>query len=222
MSEKQPFDVDAAMALLRKAVRPYPPAALFQLADEGFATLFQQLVACILSIRTRDETTLVVARSLFGRARTAAAIVGLTLADLDATIRPCSFHEAKAYQIQEIARRTVAQFGGELPCDEELLLSFAGVGPKCAHLALSIACHQPKIAVDVHVHRVTNRWGYVEGRTPEETMGALERVLPERYWIEINRLLVPFGKHVCTGTLPHCTTCPLLAMCQQRGVQRHR
>ena len=222
MSEKQPFDINAAMALLREAVRPYPPAALFQLADEGFSTLFQQLVACILSIRTRDETTLVVARAVFERAASAAAIAGLTLADLDALIRPCSFHEAKAYQIQEIARRAVAQFGGELPCDEALLLSFAGVGPKCAHLALSIACQQAKIAVDVHVHRVTNRWGYVSARTPEETMQALEQVLPERYWIEINRLLVPFGKHLCTGTLPHCSTCPLLSMCQQRGVARHR
>jgi endonuclease-3 len=112
--------------------------------------------------------------------------------------------------------------GGTLPCDAELMRSFRGVGPKCANLVLGIACHQPLIGVDVHVHRVTNRWGYVQGRTPEHTMRALEAILPQPYWIEINRLLVPFGKHICTGTLPRCSICPVLDMCQQVGVKSHR
>ncbi|MGH2369581.1 MAG: endonuclease III domain-containing protein, partial [Chloroflexota bacterium] len=85
-----------------------------------------------------------------------------------------------------------------------------------------IACGQPRIGVDIHVHRVTNRWGYVQARTPELTMAALEATLPEKYWVEINRLLVPFGKHICTGTLPRCSTCPVLDMCQQVGVGTHR
>ena len=101
-------------------------------------------------------------------------------------------------------------------------MSFAGVGPKCAHLVLGIACGEPFISVDVHVHRVTNRWGYVKASTPEKTMAALGEKLPRRYWIEINRLLVPFGKHICTGNLPHCSTCPVLEMCQQVGVTSHR
>ena len=99
---------------------------------------------------------------------------------------------------------------------------FAGVGPKCAHLVTGVACQQPFISVDIHVHRVTNRWGYVQANTPEKTALALEQTLPRRYWIDINRLLVPFGKHICTGRLPHCSTCPLLDMCRQVGVTSHR
>jgi endonuclease-3 len=97
-------------------------------------------------------------------------------------------------------------------------MSFHGVGPKCANLALGIACGLPLIGVDIHVHRVTNRWGYVQTATPEKTMTALQEKLPRAYWVEINALLVPFGKHVCTGTRPKCSTCPLLEMCRQVGV----
>jgi endonuclease III len=103
-----------------------------------------------------------------------------------------------------------------------VLTSFRGVGPKCAHLALGVACGQPHISVDVHVWRVVNRWGYVQAPTPEATMVALQAVLPRRYWIEINRLLVPFGKHICTGVRPRCSTCPVLEYCRQVGVTEHR
>jgi endonuclease III len=103
-----------------------------------------------------------------------------------------------------------------------VLQAFHGVGPKCANLTLGIACGLPLIGVDIHVHRVTNRWGLVEAATPEKTMAALQERLPKAYWIEINALLVPFGKHICTGTRPHCSTCPLLAMCQQVGVTSYR
>jgi endonuclease-3 len=104
----------------------------------------------------------------------------------------------------------------------EVMMGFKGVGPKCAHLAAGVACGEKVISVDIHVHRVTNRWGYVQARTPEQTLAALEKVLPKRYWIEINRLLVPFGKHVCTGVPPKCSTCPVLSMCRQVGVTKHR
>src|SRR5262249_835216 len=118
--------------------------------------------------------------------------------------------------------RAVAEHGGAVPCDFAVLTSFPGVGPKCANLVLGIACGRPAIGVDVHVFRVTNRWGYVQARTPEQTMVALQERLPRQYWVEINRLLVPFGKHICTGVLPRCSRCPVLQMCQQRGVTAHR
>lgn len=217
--EKRPFDVEVAMARVREAVRPYPPAAMFQLADEGYRTLFEQLVACMISVRTRDETSLVLARRLFARARTPEAMAALDAGAIERLINASTFHQAKAPNILAIARRAVDEFRGELPCDDEVLVSLPGIGPKCAHLALGIACGLPRIAVDVHVHRVTNRWGYVAAATPEKTMEQLERVLPERYWIEINRLLVPFGKHVCLGVAPRCPACPLLDMCRQVGVR---
>jgi len=219
---KQPLDIDLAMRRIDEAVRPFAKAALFELAEDGHNSPFELLVACIISIRTRDEVSLPVARHLFERARTPAEMVGLSPDEIDGLIRLCSYHEGKARQIHAIARRCLDEYGGTLPCDYETLVSFAGVGPKCANLVLGIACGQPRIGVDIHVHRVTNRWGYVQARTPEQTTIALEAKLPERYWVEINRLLVPFGKHICTGVRPRCTTCPVLAMCQQRGVTDHR
>jgi endonuclease III len=219
---KIPFDIDLALERIEAAVRPYPKAALFELAEEGYRTPFEQLAACIISIRTLDEVTLPAARRLFAAARSPEAMSRLTAAVIDERIRAASFHERKAEQILAIARQVVADFEGELPCDRQLLLSFAGVGPKCANLALGIACGQPFISVDVHVHRVTNRWGYVQAPTPEKTMLALEAALPARYWLDINRLLVPFGKHICTGRRPRCSTCPVLAMCRQVGVTTHR
>lgn len=215
---KAPFDIDVVMERVADAVRPYPKAALFELAEEGYASLFEQLVACIISIRTRDEVTLPTARALFGRARTPAEMAALEPRTIDRLIDASSYHDRKAAQIHDIAQRALQEYGGALPCDADALTAFHGVGPKCAHLALGIACGQAHIAVDVHVHRVTNRWGYVRASTPEATMRALREVLPREYWLEINRLLVPFGKHICTGRRPRCSTCPVLEMCRQVGV----
>lgn len=221
-SEKRPHDIDLMLQLIRKAVASYPKAALFGLYERGYRTPFEQLVACMISIRTRDEVTTPTALRLFQTARTPKEVAELSPTELDALIRPCTFHEAKAYQIHQIARQILAEHAGELPCDLETLLSLKGVGPKTAHLVLGIACGEPYIGVDIHVHRVTNRWGYVEATTPEKTLRALERKLPKRHWVELNALLVPFGKHICTGTLPKCSTCPVLSMCRQVGVKAHR
>ena len=221
---KRAFDVEEALKRIRAelAESERADAAMFELAEDGYRSVFEQLVACILSIRTLDEVSLPTAKRLFARARTPKAMADLSVRQIDALIRASSFHEAKARQIREIAKVTSTQFGGVLPCDAEVLMSFKGVGPKCANLALGIACGQSRISVDVHVWRVTNRWGYVAAPTPEATMLALERKLPKPYWVEINRLLVPFGKHVCTGRLPKCSTCSVLDMCRQVGVTEHR
>jgi endonuclease-3 len=219
---KHPFDIEEAIRLLREAMAPYPKAALFELFAEGYTSVFEILVACIISIRTRDETTLPVARALFAQARTPAEMIELSVEEIDELIKQSTFHEPKAKTIHGIAEVALRDHGGSLPCDLDALLELHGVGPKCAHLALGIVCNLPLIGVDVHVHRVTNRWGYVNEKTPEKTMAALMETLPQPYWVEINALLVPFGKHVCTGTSPKCSTCPLLQMCQQVGVTKHR
>lgn len=220
--EKRPFDVGIAFERIEEAVRPWPKAALFQLAEEGYTSVFEQLLACMISIRTYDEVTLPVSRKLFAQARTPSEVCRLSWEKLDALISPSTFHERKAQQILAIAREVEEKFGGILPGDREVLLSFAGVGPKCANLVLGVACGTPVISVDIHVHRVTGRWGYVAATTPEKTLSALEKKLPQQYWIDINRLLVPFGKHICTGNRPHCSTCPVLDMCRQVGVTEHR
>ena len=220
--DKKPFDVDEALKRIPHALAPYPKAALFALAEQGYGTAFEMLLACIISIRTLDEDTLPVSLRLFAQARTPVQVAALTPEEIDALIAPCTFHPNKARQIHAIAARIVAEYGGELPCDNDVLLSFSGVGPKCANLVLGIACGQPSIGVDIHVHRVTNRWGYVQTATPEATLKALQSKLPRPYWIELNRLLMPFGKFVCTGPRPHCSICPLLEMCPQLGVTNPR
>ena len=219
---KTPFDIDIAIQRIQKAVQPFPKAAMFELFDQGFTSAFEQLVACIISIRTYDEVTLPTARRLFAQARTAQALSQLSPDEIKALIRPSTFYENKARQLHVIAQRVVQEYDGALPCDRDVLLSLPGVGPKCANLVLGVACNQACIGVDIHVHRVTNRWGYVETSTPERTIPALEAKLPRAYWIEINRLLVPFGKHICTGSRPRCSTCPVLEMCLQVGVENAR
>lgn len=221
-NDKRPFDIDLALARIEEAVRPFPKAAMFELAEQGYSTPFEQLVACMLSIRTRDEVSVIAAPRLFARARTPQQLAALPEAEIAALIPDVTFGERKAGHIRTIARRVVEEFGGELPCDDAVLQSLPGIGPKCAHLTMGVACGEPVISVDIHVHRVTNRWGYVRASTPERTMLALQELLPRRHHIDINRLLVPFGKHICVGVSPKCSTCPVLEMCRQVGVTTHR
>ena len=219
---KKPFDIATVLERIRTAVVPFADAAMFALRDAGYATPFQQLIGCIISIRTRDEVSLPASLRLLEQAPDVETISRMDAHEIDVLIRPATFHEAKARQIHDMAVRIIEEHGGELPCDFDVMTSFSGVGPKCASLALGIACGKAAISVDIHVHRVTNRWGYVAAKTPERTREALMKKLPERYWVEINRLLVPFGKHICTGTLPKCSTCPVLEYCRQVGVTAHR
>ena len=220
---KQPFDFDEAFRRLREAVAGVPKAAMFEMRDRGYSSLFEQLVSSLISARTRDETTMPVSLRLFEVARTPEQVAGLTPGKIDELIHACTFHGPKSRTIHAIARRVVDEFGGQLPCDFDTLTSLSGVGPKCANLTLGIACDRPGgIPVDIHVHRVTNRWGIIDASTPEKSMAALEALLPKRYWLEINKLLVPFGKYVCTGKLPKCSGCPVLEYCRQVGVATHR
>ena len=211
------FDIDTAFECLRNVMKAYPRAAMFQLAEEGYRSPFEQLISCMISIRTYDEVSLPVSRQLFAVANTPGAISQLSVAEIERLISKSTYADRKAGQILAIAQALVQDHSGELPCDEETMLGFKGVGPKCAHLALGIACNQPYISVDVHVHRVMNRWGYVQTKTPEKTTKALEATLPKAYWTETNRLLMPFGKNICKSQ-PMCDRCPLSDICPQIGV----
>ncbi len=220
--KKRAFDIDEVLRRIRKEVARYADAAMFDLRSHGYSTVFQQLVACIISIRTRDEVSLPAAIKLLERAPDAQSMVKLSEEQIDSLIATSTFHQPKARDIRQIALRTLNEFGGELPADFDVLTSFRGVGPKCANLALGVAAGQSRISVDIHVARVTTRWGYVKPGSPDRVRVQLEESLPKRYWIEINRLLVPFGKHVCTGQLPKCSRCPVLEFCEQVGVIEHR
>ncbi len=219
---KEPFTIDEAFRRLRLAVADLPRAAMFDLRDRGYRSPFEQLVGALISARTRDETTTKVCLRLFEAARTPEQVLALDEAELRRLLGGAAFAEAKARDIREIARRIVEDWDGQVPDSLEALTSLRGVGPKIAALTLAVAFNRPAIAVDIHVHRIVNRWGYVSAPTPEKTMIALAGVLPQRYWIEINERLVPFGKFICTGARPRCSTCPLLSICRQVGVTDHR
>jgi endonuclease-3 len=216
---KEPFDIDEAFRRLRRAVAEFAKAAMFDLRDQGYGSPFEQLVGSLISARTRDETTITVCLRLFAEARTPEALAAMDEAHLLQLLRGATFAEGKARDLRELSRRIVEEHGGKVPDTIEELTSFRGVGPKIAALTLAVGFGRPAIAVDIHVHRITNRWGYVAAATPEKTMAALIEKLPERYWTEINERLVPFGKHICTAARPKCSTCLLLDMCAQIGVK---
>jgi endonuclease III len=215
-----PHDIPRMLELIRDAIRPYARAMLFELYSEGRRSPFAQLVACLLSIRTRDEVSLLAARRLLDAAPTPRKLLKLPPERISDLIRQCTFAGQKAATLRRICEILVEDFGGEAPCDFDTLISLPGVGPKCANLVMGIACGEPKIGVDIHVHRVTNRWGYVSAPTPLKTLAQLERRLPKDYWVEINELLVPFGKHICTGARPKCPVCPVYDFCERVGVKK--
>src|SRR5437764_7740318 len=179
---KRPFDIHEVVRRIRLEVKRFADAAMFDLADRGFATPFHQLVACIISVRTLDEVSLPAALRLFEVAPTAQKVSRLTARKIAQLIKPASFYETKAVNIRDLSRRVEEEYNGKLPCDFEIMTSFRGVGPKCANLTLGIACGATEISVDVHVDRVTNRWGFIRTATPETTRLALEERLPRKYW----------------------------------------
>jgi endonuclease-3 len=221
-ADKVPFDIHEVFRRLRIMLADRPKAAMFDLRDRGHGSPFEQLVASLISARTRDEVTTGVCLRLFARARRPEELVRIDEPELVRLLHGATFPEPKARDILALSRRILEDHGGRVPDTMEGLTAFRGVGPKIAALTLGVAFDQPAIAVDIHVHRVTNRWGYIAAPTPERSMEALKKVLPRRYWIEINERLVPFGKFICTGERPHCSTCLLLDMCRQVGVTATR
>lgn len=219
---KKSFDIPDMLKKIEKATRPYPKAAMFELYQKGYTSLFEQLISCIISIRTLDETTIPLSEKLFSLARTPNELLRLSPQELEKLLVGSQFPGQKAYTMLGIAKAAVEDYGGNLPADYEKLTSLKGVGPKCAKLALGVAAGFPGISVDVHVHRVVNRWGLVQTKTPEVTMATLEEIIPKKKWIDVNRLLMPFGKHICVLHSPFCSTCPVLEYCQQVGVTKHR
>jgi endonuclease-3 len=216
-ASKLEFDVAEVLRRISRAVAPYPKAMLFELFERGFRHPFEILVACLISIRTLDEVSLEVALDLFRVARRPSDIAALGVPRLDRILHRSTYHRQKAMRIVKIAELAAAR-GEDLPCDQEFLLNLPGVGPKTANLVLGIACGKSRIGVDIHVHRVTNRWGYVHTKTPLQTLDQLTEILPRSQWVRINALLVPFGKHICTGSRPKCSICPVRSYCRQVGV----
>ena len=213
--------IGAVIRRLRRTAPRWNPTAITAMASEG-RDPFRVLVACILSLRTQDTTTGPAAARLFALADTPHAMLGLTAREIERAIYPVGFYRTKARVILGLSRDLLARFGGRVPDDLDDLLTLKGVGRKTANLVVTIGYGKPGICVDTHVHRISNRLGYVRTRTPEETEMALRATLPRRYWIGYNDLLVTFGQNVCTPISPKCSLCPVRALCRRVGVTSSR
>ncbi len=209
------------MDVLRREAPGWGAPAVTLIADTT-GDPFRVLISTVLSLRTQDETTAVASRRLFARADTPAAMLRLRAATIAKLIYPVGFYRTKAKAILAICRDLIDRFGGQVPCDLDALLTLQGVGRKTANLVLTLGFRAQGICVDTHVHRITNRWGYVRTKAPNDTEQALRRILPAEHWIEINDILVAFGQRLCRPISPHCSRCPIVAYCPRRGVTSSR
>lgn len=190
--------------------------------EEKSRSPFRLLVACVISLRTKDEVTAESSQRLFSIAPNPDKLAKLDVEIIAKAIYPAGFYNTKARQLKDIGRILRDEYGGEVPPDESPLLALPGVGRKTANLVLGLGFGIPAICVDTHVHRISNRLGLVITKTPEQTERALNEVLPRDLWVPINDLLVTFGQNRCHPTSPRCTECPLEDLCPRVGVTRYR
>jgi endonuclease III len=218
---RKPFDIHAVIALLKAAAPTWNAPVVTLIANQS-ADPFQVLISCLLSLRTKDETTGPAAHRLFALAHTPQTMVTLSPAQIERAIYPVGFYRTKARTILSICRTLIERHTGTVPNTLDELLALTGVGRKTANLVLTQGFRKPGICVDTHVHRISNRWGYVRTKDPHATEMALRRKLPPEYWLEYNDLLVAFGQTLCQPISPWCSRCPVAVYCPRRGVARHR
>ncbi len=218
---REAFPIHEVMATLRATMPAFQRPLIDQMGVEG-TTPFHILIATILSLRTKDTLTAVVAPRLFAAADTPEALLALGEERIAELIYPVGFYRNKARSIVQICRVLIERYDGAVPADLDALLALPGVGRKTANLVLTAGFGLPGICVDIHVHRICNRWGYVQTKNPDETEQALRARLPPEYWIEINGLLVTLGQNICLPVSPRCSACPVAAFCARVGVTRSR
>jgi endonuclease III len=214
-------EIHSAIRILRREV-PKWDTPVVTLMAETYESPFRVLISCILSLRTQDATTAKASHRLFAVADSPQAMAKLTAKKIAKLIYPVGFYKTKARQIIEICRTIIDRYDGKVPEEIDELMKFKGVGRKTANLVVTLGYNKPGICVDTHVHRISNRWGYIKTATPEKTEVALRAKLPKQYWIEYNNLLVNFGQHLCRPISPVCGRCPVRKYCARVGVRLSR
>lgn len=210
-------EIHAAVRILRREA-PKWQTPVVTLIAEASDSPFKVLISCILSLRTQDSTTAQASRRLFALADSPETMVRFSAKKIEQVIFPVGFYRTKAKTILEICRNLNENYRGRVPDEIDELLKFKGVGRKTANLVVTLGYNKPGICVDTHVHRISNRWGYVKTATPEKTEVALRQKLPKQYWIEYNDLLVSFGQQLCRPISPLCSQCPVAKYCSRIGV----
>lgn len=206
------MNIDQIVEILKKAKQPQSD---FVKLMDSFQDPYLVLIACILSLRTNDKTTYPATLRMLKLGKTPKDFAKCDVKELEKAIYPVGFYANKAQQIIDLSKELVKKYDSKVPDEIEELCKFRGVGRKTANLVLSEGFHKPAICVDVHVHRIFNRIGYVETKNPEETEFALREKLPEKYWIDINSLLVTHGQNVCKPIKPKCNECPISKFCNK-------
>jgi len=214
--------IHAVMRIVKQEIRRWQEPVVGVIARESNRDPFLILISCLLSLRTKDKTTDEASHRLFALARTPAAMLTLPLKKVEQAIYPVGFYRTKAKSIHQICDRLLNAYGGTVPDSIDELVTLPGVGRKTANLVVTVGYGKPGICVDIHVHRISNRWGYIKTKTPEESEQALRKTLPKRYWITFNDLLVPYGQHLCQPVSPFCSRCKLTDYCNRVGVTRSR
>ncbi|MEK6776223.1 MAG: endonuclease III [bacterium] len=211
-------DIDAVVRILKKEVRKWKVPIVGQVAERT-RDPFQVLISCILSLRTQDGTTAAASERLFRVAKTPDALSRITARKIERLIYPVGFYRVKARNIREISRRLIESYDSKVPDEIDELLKLPGVGRKTANLVVIIGYNKYGICVDTHVHRITNRWGYVKTGSPEKTEFALREKLPRKHWKIINDLLVTYGQNLCRPIGPHCEDCRIYRYCDRVGLE---
>jgi endonuclease III len=214
-------NIDEIVRILKKEVKAYPLPIVTEMIQIK-RDPFKVLISTILSLRTKDETTRKATYRLFAVASTPQAIIKLPASEIESLIYPVGFYKNKARTLLSTCQRLIDEYDAKVPASINELLAFKGVGRKTANLVVTLGYNKPGICVDVHVHRITNRWGMVKTKTPDETEMRLREILPKKHWIIINDLLVTYGQNLCRPTSPFCSKCKIKAYCMQVGVQRTR
>lgn len=214
-------EIHRAIRILRREV-PQWETPIVTVVAQSSRSPFRVLISCILSLRTQDRTTAQAAQRLFALADTQEKMVRLTTRKIVEAIYPVGFYRTKAKNIRAICRTLIEKYSGKVPDEIDELLKLPGVGRKTANLVVTLGYRKPGICVDTHVHRISNRWGYVRTKNPKETEFALREKLPRQYWIEYNDLLVTFGQHLCRPISPMCSRCPIERYCNKVDVKMHR
>ncbi len=215
------MSIGRVIARLRREAPRWRPTALAEVAERS-RDPFRVLIACLLSLRTKDETTGPASARLFALADTPEEMLQLRPRQIERAIYPVGFYRTKARVVLGISQDLLERFGGQVPASIDALLTLKGVGRKTANLVVTQGFDKPGICVDTHVHRISNRLGYVKTRSPEKTEMALRAKLPRRYWIGYNDLLVSFGQNICLPVSPRCSQCPVRSSCPRVGVKRSR
>lgn len=217
MAKQTSFDIDAVIPILKEHFHTVK-APVVDFIQAQTKDPFKVLVATILSARTKDETTTKAVTGLFKFIDTYKDLEKYTAAEIDKAIYQVGFHKTKAKHLKLLPEILEKKFKGKVPSEIDDLLQLPGVGRKTANLVRAIAFDLPAICVDVHVHRISNRWGYVKTKTPFDTEMALRKILPEKYWIMFNSYVVAFGQNLCYPRKPRCSECPIYKFCKRIGV----